>query len=238
MYLFFAALTLVFVGTAGGQLYLSVMARDLFANTEQVTLAPAVEPILYMQYRYVLVASLLVAAIGSLLVATKLRRRYEKTVSSGVSGMRWIITGLSAALMLEFVSLLAGVQDIKTLKVVSALIVATTLLGWLSERENLASTKPKWLAFGASLFTGAMAWMPALGSLIGTTLYNDERFGWHVYAVAAVVLAGFTGFALNQYSQIKKKSSVEYVYFEQRHFWIDQVTKFLVVLIIFSALPK
>lgn len=235
---FFAILALVFMSTAGGQLLLSHTARDIFVDQKSVVLAPASEVLFSIDYRYILVALLSVGAIGSLLLATKLRARYETSVTFGASGMRWILMGISAGLTLELVSFMAGITDVMTLKTIAALVFATTLFGWIADRDNVGARDSKYLAFGASIFTGVMAWMPLVGSLIGTTLYGEERFGWHIYALAAVTLLGFTGFALNQYRSIKKKSSLEYTFIEQRYLRIDQIMKFAVVLILFSALAK
>lgn len=234
----FSILTVIFVAPASAELLLGVQARDAFANLDSVVLGSASEVLVSVEYRYILVAALLVGAVGSLLMATKLRKGYEASVKANVSGLRWLFMGLSAALMLEFVSFMGGVQDAMTLKTIAALILATTLFGWLSDRENAASKNAKWLAFVASVFTGVAAWMPLLGSLIGTSVFSDERFGWHVYALAGVTLAGFIGFALTQLSSIRKKSQFEYTAFEQRYLRIDQVTKFLVVVILISALQK
>lgn len=236
-YALFAVLTAYFVGNAGAQVYLSMQARNGFSSESAVDLAPASEVLFTLEYRYILIAILLTSALGSLLLATKLRRRYETTVGYGVSGLRWILLGITSALTIEFVSLLAGVRDIMTLKTSAALIFATTLLSWLAERENAGAGNRKWLAFGVSLFTGAAAWLPVFGSLVGTSLLAEERFGWHVYALVAATLAGFTGFALNQYLHLKK-SNLEYTYIEQRYVRIDQALKFVIVLIVFSALAS
>lgn len=236
--IFFAIMTAFFVGPAGSELLLSAQARDTFANADVVVLGSAAEVLATVEYRHILIAMLVASAAGSLLLATKLRRRYEVTVGAGISGFRWILTGITAGITLQLVSFVGGVQDAMTLKTVAALIVATVVLGWLADRENATSKNPKWLAFIASLYTGALAWFPLLGSLIGTTVYGGERFGWHVYALAGVALAGFTGFAITQYLSIKNKNSLEYTVFEQRYLRIDQLTKFLVVVIIFSAFAK
>ncbi len=235
---FFAVMTAFFVGSASSEIMLASQARDAFTNTESVVLSSASEVLFSLEYKYILIAILAFSAVGSLLLATKLRTRYELSVKSGVSGFRWLLVGLTAGLTLQLVSFIGGVQDLMTLKLIGALIVATVLLGWVADRDNATSKKPKWLAFIASLYTGALAWFPLVGSMIGTTVYGSERFGWHVYALAGVALAGFTGFAVTQYLSIKNKNSLEYTVYEQRYLRIDQLTKFLVVVIVFSAFAK
>lgn len=235
---FFAILTLFFMSPAGAELLLSHSARDRFVSQDQVVLAPASEVLFNVEYRYILMAILLLGALGSLLLATRLRAGYEKALIFGASGMRWILFGITSALILEFVSFMAGIQDVMTLKTIAGLVIATTLFSWIADRENVNSRNPKWLAYGAGLFTGFVAFLPLIGSLIGTSLYGEERFGWHVYALAGVILLGFIGYALNQYRSIKKKNALEYTFIEQRYLRIDQILKFVIVLIVFSALAK
>lgn len=237
MYAVFAGLVIGFVSAASSAVTLGIQTRDNFASDTNVILGPAREVLYSVQPKYVLAASLLVGAIGSLLLASKLRNRYESTLTARISGLRWVILGLSAALTLEFINLLAGVHDVTLLKLSGALIFITTMLAWVSERDNAAAGKSKWLAYDLSLLTGVLAWLPVAGSLIGTSLYGMERFGWHVYALVAVTLVGFTAFALNQYLYTRAKGARrDYVAIEESYLRIDMLTKFAVVLIVLLAL--
>lgn len=236
--LFFVILTLIFVGPSGGELLLGHSARDLFANLDSVVLGTASESLFSLEYRYILIAALLISGVGSALLATKLRKRYEATVKDNVSGFRWVFAGVSAALILNLVSFMAGVTDVMTLKVICGLTFASALFAWLSERENVNSKKPKWLAYGASLYAGILAGFPLVGSLVGTTIYGDERFAWHIYGLSGVLLLGFIAYAWNHFTAIKNKNTIEYTTFEQRYLRIDQFAKFLIVLIIFWAIAQ
>lgn len=237
MYLVFAGLVIGFVKTVASSVTLGLQTKDEFGSGVNVVLGPSSEVLYNIEPKYVLVAALVVSALGSLLLATKVRKRYEKTLTAGISGFRWVLMGVSAALLIEFVNLLAGVNDIAVLKISSGLIVITTMLAWIAERDNVGSARPKWLAFGLSLFTGAFAWLPLLGSLIGTSVYGMERFGWHVYALAGVTLLGFTGFAVNQYLQIRGRGTKkDYTKVEETYLRIGMLTKFAVVLVALLAL--
>ena len=237
MYAVFAGVVLGFVATASSAVTLTIHARDEFASDVDVVLGPASEVLYNIEPKYLLAAALLISSLGSLLLATKLRDRYESTLKAGISGFRWVILGLSAALTLQFVGLLAGVQDIVLLKLSGVLILVTTLLAWIAERDNAGSTRSKWLAYDFSLFTGVLAWLPIIGSLAGTSLYGMERFGWHVYALAAVALLGFSAFAFNQYLQIRARGTKkDYFAVEESYLRIDMLAKFAVVLIALLAL--
>ncbi len=236
IYLLGAGLILGFVKAVEATVTLGIVARDEFASQQNTVLTPAHEVLYNIDPRYVLVTSLGLAALGSILLATKLRNRYEATLSGRTSGFRWVILGVSAALTLTFVNMLAGVHDMATLKLAGGLIFLTTMLSWLAERDNIGAVKPKWLAYIVALFAGALALLPLIGSLIGTTLFSEERFGWHVYALAAVMIIGFIGFALTQYRSLRRGPADVYLETEERYLRIDMLTKFAIVLIVLLAL--
>lgn len=236
-FLVFAALAAFFIETVAQAITLNVQTRDIFSTTaDKVVLGPANEVLFNIQPKYLLVASLLISVVGALLLATKLRSRYELTLANRTSGFRWAITGISSAFLLSYVYLLAGITDLATLKMGGAMILATALFAFLADRENVATVKTKWLAFTASCFTGAMAWYPVVAVFIGTALYGNERFGWHVYAIAAVTLVGFSGFALRQYQQLRAGAQKDYLASEAGYLNTDLLTKFAVVLISLIAL--
>jgi hypothetical protein len=233
----FAVIVIGFVTTVAVPVTLGIQARDGFASRDFVVLGAAQEVFYNVQPKYVLAAALLVSAIGSLLLATKLRTRYESTIKSRVSGMRWILFGLSGALTIKFVALLAGVQDLSLLKLSAGLVFGAAMLSWIAERDNAGASRPKWLAYVLGLGAGALAWFPVLVSLIGTSVYGMERFGWHVYTIALAALLGFTGFAVILYKSIKAgRGGREYTAIESTYLRIDLFTKFVIVLVTILAL--
>lgn len=237
LYLLFAGFVIAFAKTAEIAVTLAVQARDEFASDNSVVLGTAHETFYNLEPKYVLAASLIVSAVSGLLLATKFRGSYEAAVTNRTSGWRWVVLGLSSALTLTFVNMLAGVQDFATLKLSAALVFTTAMLGWIAERDNRGAVRPKWLAYDLSLLTGTLAWLPIITTFIGTTVYGNERFGWHVYAIAAVTLLGFLGFALNLYRQIRGNTvTTDYPSAELRYLRIDLFTKFLIVLLVLIAL--
>lgn len=235
----FAVAIGVLLVTTTVDLALSFMTRDELASTKTVVLAPGAETIVTVQLRYLLAGIFAVTAILSLLLATKLRSRYVSTLKAKISGFRWLLIGVSSALLLEFVSLLAGVNDAMELKLIGGLVLTTSLLGWLSERENAESKTPKYLAYTASIFTGVLAWLPLVGSLFGTSFYGIQNFGWYVYALSAVLLVGFIAFAVNQYFHLSgRKGWKEYLFIERNYLAVDLAIKFVFGAIVLIALHK
>jgi len=216
---------------------LSFVTKDQLASAQGTVLGGAYEVLATIELRYILTFIFAVSAIGSLLLASRLRGKYEAAVSNETSGLRWLLIGVTSAMLLEFVTILSGINDVMTLKLVAALVLVTALLGWISERENKGATTKRWFPFVISIFTGVLAWMPLIGSFAGTSIYGLERFGWHVYAVAGVLLAGFIAFAANQYMQIQgQKRSSNYVFVERNYLAIDILTKVAVGAVILIAL--
>lgn len=237
VYLLFAGLVIGFVKTASVAVSLPLQTRDQFASKDSTVLTNANEVLYNIEPKYLLVLSLGFAIISSLLLATKLRVRYESTLANRTSGFRWIVTGLSSAALLSYVYLIAGLNNLWVLKFGGALIMVTALLGWIAERDNAGAVTPRWLAYIGSLFTGTLPWLAVAGTFIGTSLYGNEHFDWSTYAIAGVTLLGFSGFALNQYRHLKASAlNKEYVYIEASYFQIDLFTKFAVVLLSLIAL--
>lgn len=236
LYLAFAIVSAVLISASAVAVRLGIQSRDEFAGSGTVVLGPASEVLYNLNPAYVLTAALLVSALASVLMASRLRTVYEASVTNRTSGLRWLALGVSAGLTLEFVNLLAGINDMAVLKLSAFLILVTALLSFMAERENVGVARPKWLAFSLSLVTGALAWLPLAGTLVGTSIYGMERFGWHVYAISAVLLLGFTAIAFNLYKQIKNGSAGDYFTAEERYLRIDLFTKVVVFIIAISAL--
>lgn len=233
-----AVLTLIFVTPQTRELLLSYQARDSFVNSDVVTLGTATESLFNINIRYVLAIVLGLTAIVSLLLATKLYKRYEATVKAGISGMRWLLYGFVSLILVELVSVLAGVQEVNTLKSVGGFVLAGALFSWLAERENKDAKSPKKLAFVGAVLSYFMAVLPMLVTLVATSVISGERFSWYVYALVATVVFGFVASIMTLRSSIYKKNKFEYVAFEQRYVRIDQIVKFITVLVIFSAFNK
>lgn len=236
--LIFAILSVIFVSKESVNLVLAHATKDELASTSASVLGPAYKIITSVEIRYIMAAIFLISAVFSILFATKLRAKYEAGVSNSTSGLRWLFMGLTLGATLEFASMLAKVEDSMTLKMIGGLIVTTALLSWVAEREN-KNSKKHYVAFGLSLFTGLLAWLPLLGSLAGTTLYGIESFGWYVYALSALLFAGCISIALANYRHIRDGISANrYLQLEGKYLSTDFLIKFGTFIIILLALYK
>lgn len=232
----FTGLIIGFVTTKAVAVTLGIQARDQFAQGANVVLTPANEVLYNIEPKYLLAASLLASALFSVLVATRLRNRYEATVTNRTSGLRWMAFGISSAFALTFVELLVGINDIEVLKLSGFMIFLAAMFSFMAERENTGAGRPKWLAYILSVVTGVVAWLPLLASLVGTSLYSAERFGWHVYAITVAALVGSIVFAVTQHRNIRSNRQLDYLPLEEKYMRIDMLTKFAVVVISILAL--
>lgn len=217
---------------------LDYQARDVFVTSETVNLGPATEVLFNLDLKYLLIAVLGVGSIVSLLIATRLYKRYEASVKLGISGTRWILFSIASVFVFEFVALLAGVQDIMTLKVVSALVIVAGILAWVTERESLGAKRLVKLPFYGTIFAYILALTPIATSLVATTLLSAERFSWYVYVISIVLGLSVLAIIMNLRASIVNNKSLEYVVYEQRFIRIDQITKLLIVLVIISVFNK
>lgn len=237
VYTLFAGVVIGFVSMAQSAITLTISARDEFAGQDKVVLGTAHEVLYNIDPKYVLVASLLVSAVLSLFLATKLRARYEATLAGRISGFRWMSFGLSAALTVVFLNLLVGVNDISMLKLSAGAMLLAAVLSWVAERDNAKARQPRWLAYIFAWVAGLMAFAPIFGSLAGTSIWGMERFGWHVYAVISVIVLGYVVMAIAAANVLKAGAAGrDYTGIEEAYLRADLLVKFLVVLIILTAL--
>lgn len=237
-YVVFAILSVVLLSKETVSVVLTHATKDELASSSTIVLGSALKTLVTVELRYSLAALFIISAIFSLLLATRLRKQYEAGIKNATSGLRWIFMGITLGLVLEIITLLAEVQDAMTLKMVTGLVVVTTVLAWLAEREN-KNTKKKYAIFNLSIFTGVLAWFPLVGSLVGTSIFGITNFGWHVYVLSAVVLTGFLTICLTQYKRIRDGVNAQgYLQNEGKYVSTDFLIKLAVFGIILVALYK
>jgi hypothetical protein len=210
--------------------------KDVIASETQTVLGTAHQTVATVEFKYMVAGIFALSAVLSLLLATTLRARYEAGIKNSTSGLRWIFTGVIAGLIVEATTLLTGVEDLITLKLVAGLIVATAVLRWLVERD-IKNGSPKWGAFILSAFTAVLAWLPAVAAVVGTHLYGMERYGWHVYALVVLIIAAGIKFGVIQYRFVKNASERrDYVRVEEKYLSNELFIKLAFAAVVFAAL--
>lgn len=230
-------LTLLFVSPVVKDLLLNYQARDMFVKGDSVSLVSATQTLFTMDMRYVLVSILLLSMIGSVLMGITKYKKYEAEIQNKVSKMRWIVYGVTSAVIVEFVSVMAGVQDLVTLKLVGIMMIIGCLFAWQTEK-NAAAGKSLRVSYLGYVISSVVALLPAVISLVTTSVISGYRFSWHVYGLVLVSILMIVANVLNLRSSTNGKQKYEYTTFEQRYIRIDQISKLLIVVIIFAAFNK
>jgi hypothetical protein len=234
----FAVLSVIFMSKATVVTYLPYAAKDEFASTTSTVFGPAFKTLCEVEIRYILAFIFGLSAVFSLLLATRLKKKYESQTANSSSVLRWVFTGVSLGLFLELSSVLAQVNNTVTLKTVGLLVVATSILWVISEGQN-KGTKGKFSTFYLSLFTLFIAVMPLVVSLVASAVYGTERFGWHVYAFALAVVAGLLVLSIKQYKYAKNGVSAKsYLELEGKYLSVDYLVKFSTFIIFLIAFLK
>jgi hypothetical protein len=222
------------MNSASYALTVGYQAKDELISLTQgkTAFVHASQGVMDIEIRWVVVTILGISALLSLLAATRMRAKYEASVVSGVSAMRWIGLGITSALIVETIALLAGISDIATLKVVVGLMLVTCTLAWIVEKRNAQAGRPVWSEFVVSLFTGLLPWLLIGSYALSTWVYGLVRYPWFVYALIGSTAVGFTQLTANQYKKISGWTNN--VVIERNYLLIGTLTKvaFAVILII------
>lgn len=203
------------------------MTRDALTSQDSTVFVPALRNLFDAPLGYMASVPLLVSGVVALYCYTKGEPAYKKQVKSNGGVLKWLDLGISSAIIIEIVALLAGISDPAVVKICAGSIVVTCALGWLSEKQNQTTTKnPDWSAYGISLISGMLPWLIIGETLLFTSLYGSVRLPWFSYALAGSMLVGFVLLALNQLLNIHAyKNWKHYMFVERNYLTIDIITK-------------
>ncbi len=187
---------------------------------------------------WVVTAFLLVSAIVHILLATRLRNKYENGLKTGVNKYRWIDSALSGSLVLVAVAMLAGVSELSGFFMIVALMVIISLTGYMLEKQaKLFAKRPNWQAFVIGCVAGFALWKYIASYVAGSLLYGDGTLPWYVLTAAVVTLLAMLGMAIILHKLLKQSGRwANYAYGEQTYLILGAVTKITVALSIFFGL--
>lgn len=213
------------------------ITKDALASHSQTVFVPALKNLFDAPLGYMAAFGLLVSGLIALYRYTKGEDMYRKSVKKSSDMLKWLDLGISSAVMIEIVALVSGVSDPAVIKMAAGALIVTCALGWLADRQNVGVKQPDWSAFGISVVSGVLPWLVIAESLLFTTLYGSVRLPWYSYALAATVLAGFTGIALNQFLAIRQRPQwKQYMFVERNYLAIDLVLKLAFIGILIAGL--
>lgn len=206
------------------------------AETAYIT---AHRPFYDVELRWVVVAVMLLSLIAPLLYLTRLRQYYSQSLAGRIVATRWLDLMVTTSIMIGTVSVLVGITDLITIKLITGFLVITCLLSWLAERNNARGSRPVWGSFAIGLVTGTIPWLAIGVTHIATLLYGMVRSPWYVYAVCFAVLIGFCLIGLNQLKAYRwKDGRSDYLQIERNYLLINLVTKGLFAVLLIIGLAK
>jgi hypothetical protein len=235
-FLVLAVLAAVLMNSASYEITSTYLTADKLAGG---VIMPAYRHFIDVEYRWLLVAILVLSAVPAVLHATLWKQKYASAVKSKVMTWNWVEQGVLQALLGVVVVTLLGFQDMTTIKLFAVMLFAISLLGWYAEKEFLVSKAAalKTHLFGA--LTGLVLVVFLVMPLLFTYMYGQVRAPWYVYAVTAafVLTLGLNRF--NQYNYLRgHKSWKSYEVVERNHLVIGLLSKLAIAVVLIVGLAK
>lgn len=230
-----AVVTGLFMASTSYELTASLMTNDVVrASAGQTVFAPAIKHMYDIELRWILVSLLVLSAVGSLLLATRLRGRYETKLAHKVVDYRWIDLMVTGALAVMALGLLSGTTDLIALKLLGLTTALAAVFGWLAERENRAGGPVVWGSFVLSKVAKVVVVLMLGMNLLMTTLSGRVRLSWFVYVLFTGLILAFAGYCLNHYKQLK---GWNYLIAERNYVLLNLLSKAAFAIILVVGLP-
>lgn len=237
-----AGLAAYFMNTSSVQILLGHLTKDELASKSGTVLAPAAHVLYEVDYRWLVVGFLTLAAIIALLRGTKYLASEEAAVKGQVNKLRWIDYALTGSVAFSIAALLNGVQDLVALKLSAISIMVAAYLAWLFEREKAVTCKPTRSVYVVSALLTVIPVAFLALTMASTYIFGTDgasvavRSPWYAYAAAAVVSLGLLATSRMQWNGFKKQ--YEFAFVNRNLGRISIVTKLLLAVILIIGLQK
>lgn len=231
-----AAAAGVFMGPAT----YGVTVNYLSADAINQTVVPAYRHLKDIDLHWLLVAVLALSAIGPLMHVTRMKQTYTDAVKAKVMPWRWLEWSVITLLVTNLVALLAGYQDLATLKLFGIVVLVIGLLSWCAERStNLGDSKAARVSHLAALVLAAGVVVLIGASLVTTYIYGQVRAPWYVYAAFAVLVVSLALNSFNQYKQVRAKNAWKnYQVVERNYLVINLLSKVALAAVLIVGFSK
>jgi len=214
----------------------SFLTLDPMSTTERPVLVTSTQNVANINLAYVVVAFFFMSAIAHLLLATLLRKWYEKNLQNHINKARWIEYSFSASTMLVGISLLSGIYDLSTLVMIFSLTAIMNLMGLVMEIWNQKNSKVNWLSYWIGCLAGIVPWIVFAIYFWGTNTYGSGQIPTFVYWIYVSIFLFFNSFAINMYLQYRQVGKWKnYLYGERVYMILSLVAKSLLAWQVFSG---
>jgi len=165
----------------------------------QTIVAPGIHEVAHINLAYVVAAMLLVTAVAYVLQATVWRRRYEVWLKKRMQPLRWVVIAVATSLALCMIGLLAGVQQLESLKSIAVFMIIASLGLW---QLDLQSTQRRispvaWASLAITLLAALAPWLIVMLSILSSAVFGAAPassmwwllgttfIGWTLFAISA-----------------------------------------------------
>ena len=183
--------------------------------TNQAVTAPAIHQLASINLSYVVGAMLFITALANVLLAT-VWRRYEASLKQRMNPVRWAETAITASLIVAAASLIAGIYDLASLKL---LVVLTVLMAGLGMAVDVLSSSKRiaygWLVPAGAAVAGAVPWVTVFWYICAAHVFGSASVPVGTYLVAMLGTLHFVFLAVNTHlADMKRARWAEYTYAE------------------------
>lgn len=229
-----AVLAGFFMNTTSVQVLFGHLAKDQLASTTSTVLAPAAHVLYEVEFRWLLVGLLALAAVLAVLRATKYKANEAASVKDKVQPLRWVDYAVTGSVAFSIVALLNGVQDLVALKLAGISIVVAAYLAWVYEREQAATGKGTRSIFTASAVLTVLPVLFLAATMIANNAYGMVRSPWYAYAAAAVVAIWLLATTRMQWNAYKK--NYDYAFVSRNFSRISVISKVALAVVLIVGL--
>lgn len=216
------------------QILLGHLTKDELASRAGTVLAPAAHVMYEIEFRWLLVSFLVLAAVLAILRGTRYKAVEDAGLKNKVQPVRWVDYALTGAAAFSIAGLLNGLQDLVALKMSVVALLVAAYLGWVFEREKAANGKPARSVYTASAVLTVVPVAYLAVTVFATAMYGMVRSPWYAYAaavVAALYLLWTTRMQWNAY-----KNSYEFAFADRNFNRLAVVSKLALALVLIIGL--
>ncbi len=199
-----------------------------------VVLATGSQHLFDINLAFLVALFLFASAIAHGLMATKLRKLYEKDVKQDINKIRWAEYAFSSGIMIVAIGLVVGVQDSSTLLMMFGLVAVMNWLWLMTEVRNQGAKRPHWLSYIIGVKAGILPWIVLGIYLISAGVYGHAPA--FVYWIFGTMFVFFCGLAVNTYLRVRKIGRwTDYLYAERVYMILSLVAKTALAWQIFAG---
>lgn len=235
----FAALAVAagfLMNTTSVQILLGHLTKDELASRAGTVLAPAAHVMHEVEFRWLLVGFLVLAAVLAVLRGTRYKAIEDAGVKNKVQPLRWVDYALTGAVVFSIAGLMNGVQDFVALKISAISIIVAAYLAWVFERENAANGKPTRSVYIASAVLTAAPVAFLVVTMLATSLYGMVRSPWYAYVAALIAAVYLLMTTRMQWKAYKNK--YDFVFVNRNFNRLAVVSKLALALVLIIGLYK